>query len=284
MISASRKKNYSLNIHGRLWNLDQPKVMGILNLTPDSFYDGGKFITTKELLFQTEKMLHEGADVIDLGAMSSRPYSKEMPIEEELKRLRTALPDLLKNFPSTIFSIDTYRSQVAKYALNQGVAMINDITAGTKDEEMLKVAKSFSAPYIAMHMQGSPDTMQHKPEYQNVISDVFQYFGQRLIQMKNQGISDIILDVGFGFGKSIRDNFTLLKHLSTFQELDCPLLVGISRKSMIYKSLDTDPENALNGTTALHFEALRNGAQILRVHDVKEAKEVVRLYLEYEKA
>jgi dihydropteroate synthase len=284
MISASRKKNYSLNIHGRLWNLDQPKVMGILNLTPDSFYDGGKFITTKDLLIQTEKMLHEGADLIDLGAMSSRPFSKELPVEEELKRLQNALPDLLKNFPSTIFSIDTYRSPIAQYALNQGVAMINDITAGTKDEEILKVAKSFNAPYIAMHMQGSPNTMQHKPEYQNVITDVFQYFGQRLIQMKKEGISDIILDVGFGFGKSIRDNFTLLKHLSIFQELDCPLLVGISRKSMIYKSLDTDPENALNGTTALHFEALRNGAQILRVHDVKEAKEVVRLYVEYEKA
>ena len=284
MISATRKKSYSLNIHGSLWNIDQPKVMGILNLTPDSFYDGGKYKATKDCLHHAEKMLVDGADLIDLGAMSSRPYSSEIPIEDELARLQAVLPELMKNFPSTIFSIDTYRSQIAHYALNEGVAIINDITAGTKDEEILKVSKSFYAPYIAMHMQGSPDSMQHKPEYQNVISEVFQYFSKRLIQMKSQGISDIILDVGFGFGKSIRDNFTLLKNLSVFQELDCPLLVGISRKSMIYKSLNIEPEFALNGTTALHFEALRNGAQILRVHDVKEAKEVVQLYLEYEKA
>lgn len=278
------QRKFSLNINGELYRIDEPKIMGILNLTPDSFYDGGQYAATTDFLNQTEKMLLEGADIIDLGAMSSRPYSKELPSEEELKRIQNVLPELINKFPNTIFSIDTYRSQIAEYALEHGVSIVNDITAGTKDEEILKIARKYNAPYIAMHMQGMPETMQLKPNYQNIVQDVMHFFSERLQVMRKIGLVDIILDVGFGFGKSQLDNFTLLKNLAIFQEFDCPILVGISRKSMIYNCLDLSPQEALNGTSALHFEALRNGASFLRVHDVKEAQEVVKLFKEYQKA
>ena len=281
-ITPSQRK-FSLNIKGELYRIDEPKIMGILNLTPDSFYDGGHCTSTRDFLTQTEKMLSEGADIIDIGAMSSRPFSKELPLEEELKRVENVLPDLISHFPKTIFSIDTYRSAVAEYALDHGVRIINDITAGTKDEEILNIARKYNAPYIAMHMQGMPENMQILPEYQHIVQEVMYFFSERLHTMRRIGITDIILDVGFGFGKSQSDNFALLKNLAIFQEFDCPILVGISRKSMIYKCLDLSPKEALNGTSALHFEALRNGAHILRVHDVKEAVEVVKLYKEYQK-
>ncbi len=278
------KKLYSLNIKGKLWTIDQPKIMGILNLTPDSFFDGGQQQSHKEILKHIENMLMLGADIIDIGAMSSRPYSQELSEQEELSRLRGVLSSIIKEFPQTIFSIDTYRSTVANYALDQGVSIINDITAGTKDEQILVVAKRFNAPYIAMHMKGSPVNMQDNPNYENIITEILYFFSQRLQIMRKIGISDIILDVGFGFGKTMSDNYKLLKNLAVFQEFYCPILVGLSRKSMIYKCLDSSPQEALNGTSTLHFEALRNGAKILRVHDVKEAVEVVKLYREYEKA
>lgn len=277
------QQKFTLNIKGELFKIDEPKIMGILNLTPDSFYDGGHYTSRKDFLTQTEKMLSEGADIIDLGAMSSRPFSKELPLEAELKRVQNVLPDLINEFPKTIFSIDTYRSEVAEYALDHGVSIINDITAGTKDEKILNIARKYNAPYIAMHMQGMPENMQILPEYQHIVQDVMYFFSERLQAMRRIGIADIILDVGFGFGKSQLDNFSLLKNLAIFQEFDCPILVGISRKSMIYKCLELSPQEALNGTSALHFEALRNGAHILRVHDVKEAKEVVKLFKEYQK-
>jgi dihydropteroate synthase len=281
---APIQPKFNLNIKGELYAIDEPKIMGILNLTPDSFYDGGHYTSTKDFLTQTEKMLSEGADIIDLGAMSSRPFSKELPVEEELTRVQNVLPELVKKFPNTIFSIDTYRSRIAEYALDQGVSIINDITAGMKDEEILHIARKFNAPYIAMHMQGMPENMQVQPHYQNVIQDVMYFFGQRLQVLRKIGLADVILDVGFGFGKSQIDNYSLLKNLAIFQEFNCPILVGLSRKSMIYKCLDISPQEALNGTSALHFEALRNGAQLLRVHDVKEAREVVKLFKEYQNA
>jgi dihydropteroate synthase len=285
MLKANTSKPiYHLNIKGKLYPLDEPKIMGILNLTPDSFFDGGLYSTTKDFITQTEKMLLEGADFIDIGAMSSRPFSKELPLEEELERVQKVLPELLKKFPNTIFSIDTYRSAVAEYALDQGVCIINDITAGSKDPKLIELAKNYQTPYIAMHMQGKPETMQLNPNYQNIVQEILYFFSQRIQAMRKAGLIDIILDVGFGFGKSQIDNFNLLKNLSIFNEFECPILVGISRKSMIYKCLDIAPQEALNGTSALHFEALRNGAHILRVHDVKEAKEIVKLFIEYQKA
>lgn len=275
---------YSLLIRGELWYLDQPKIMGILNLTPDSFFDGGKNNTSLLAIQKAEKMINEGVDIIDIGAMSSRPFSQELSLMEELSRVQSVLPSLIKEFPNTIFSIDTYRSEVAQYALDNGVSIINDITAGRKDEKIWVVAKQYQVPYIAMHMQGEPQTMQVNPHYQNILADIFYFFSERHAKMREIGLSDIIVDVGFGFGKSVEDNFILLKNLSYFQELNSPILVGISRKSMVCRTLDIPPQEALNGTTALHFEALRNGANILRVHDVKEANEVVKLYKKYQMA
>lgn len=274
---------YQLNVRGRLWPIDKPKVMGILNITSDSFFDGGKYTSHILIHRQVEKMLDEGADIIDIGAMSSRPFSQALSAEEEFVRLQQVLPELMRDFPDAIFSIDTYRSQVAEYALGEGVAIINDITAGQKDERIYEVARKYGAPYIAMHMQGTPNTMQVNPSYENVIHDILYFFSQQLYKMRKIGLADIIIDVGFGFGKSLSDNFRLLKHLAIFQELRCPILTGISRKRMIYKTLDTSPQEALIGSAALHFEALRNGTHILRVHDVKEAREVIQLYLEYQK-
>lgn len=275
---------YSLLIRGELWYLDQPKIMGILNLTPDSFFDGGKNNTSLLAIQKAEKMINEGVDIIDIGAMSSRPFSQELSLMEELSRVQSVLPSLIKEFPNTIFSIDTYRSEVAQYALDNGVSIINDITAGRKDEKIWVVAKQYQVPYIAMHMQGEPQTMQVNPHYQNILADIFYFFSERHAKMREIGLSDIIVDVGFGFGKSVEDNFILLKNLSYFHELNSPILVGISRKSMVCRTLGISPQEALNGTTALHFEALRNGANILRVHDVKEANEVVKLYKKYQMA
>jgi len=258
--------------------------MGILNLTPDSFYDGGKHLSLENCLLQVEKMIQEGADIIDIGAMSSRPYTKELPVQEELDRLRQFLPEITRHFPDTIFSIDTYRSLTAEYALDHGISIVNDITAGLKDEQILHTVAKYQAPYIVMHMQKMPENMQLNPQYENIVVDLLYFFSERITMLRKLGLSDIIIDLGFGFGKTLANNYTLLKNLAIFQELDCPILVGISRKSMICKCLNVSPENALNGTTALHFEALRQGAQLLRVHDVKQAKEVVKLFSEYQKA
>ena len=277
-------KIHSINIQGRLYSLEDPKIMGILNLTPDSFYDGGQFETVSASIRQVEVMIQEGADMIDIGSMSSKPYRLEIPIEEELRRLQIIFPVLRKEFPKTIFSIDTYRSGIAEYTLSQGANMINDISGGRKDDQMLDIIAKYKVPYVLMHMLDRPETMQDNPSYNNVLIEIATFFQTQLDKCISKNIHDIILDIGFGFGKSLEDNYHLLKHLGYFSMLNYPILVGLSRKSMIQKVLNCDASQGLNGTTALHWEALRNGAKILRVHDVKEAKEVVKLFAEYNKS
>jgi dihydropteroate synthase len=277
-------KIHSINIQGRLYSLEDPKIMGILNLTPDSFYDGGQFETVSASIRQVEVMIQEGADMIDIGSMSSKPYRLEIPIEEELRRLQNIFPVLRKEFPKTIFSIDTCRSGIAEYTLSQGANMINDISGGRKDDQMLDIIAKYKVPYVLMHMLDRPETMQDNPSYNNVLIEIATFFQTQLDKCISKNIHDIILDIGFGFGKSLEDNYHLLKHLGYFSMLNYPILVGLSRKSMIQKVLNCDASQGLNGTTALHWEALRNGAKILRVHDVKEAKEVVKLFAEYNKS
>ncbi len=277
-------KIHSINIQGRLYSFEDPKIMGILNLTPDSFYDGGQFESVSASIRQVEVMIQEGADMIDIGSMSSKPYRLEIPIEEELRRLQNIFPVLRKEFPKTIFSIDTYRSGIAEYTLSQGANMINDISGGRKDDQMLDIIAKYKVPYVLMHMLDRPETMQDNPSYNNVLIEIATFFQTQLDKCISKNIHDIILDIGFGFGKSLEDNYHLLKHLGYFSMLNYPILVGLSRKSMIQKVLNCDASQGLNGTTALHWEALRNGAKILRVHDVKEAKEVVKLFAEYNKS
>jgi dihydropteroate synthase len=258
--------------------------MGILNLTQNSFYDGGTLHGIDDILSRIETMLEEGATIIDIGAMSSRPFSEALSISEELKPLETYLPKIMARFSETYFSIDTYRSTIAQFALENGVCMLNDISAYRLDKELISVLKKHQVPYVLMHMKGIPQDMQMNPEYDNLLLELYQFFDSKIMELKSKGISDIILDLGFGFGKRIEDNYKLLKNLSYFHTLDLPILTGISRKSMIYKPLGSTAKDALNGSTALHFEALRQGSKILRVHDVKEAKEVITLYNLYEKS
>jgi dihydropteroate synthase len=258
--------------------------MGILNLTQNSFYDGGTLHGIDDILSRIETMLEEGATIIDIGAMSSRPFSEALSISEELKPLETYLPKIMARFSETYFSIDTYRSTIAQFALENGVCMLNDISAYRLDKELISVLKKHQVPYVLMHMKGIPQDMQMNPEYDNLLLELYQFFDSKIMELKSKGISDIILDLGFGFGKRIEDNYKLLKNLSYFHTLDLPILTGISRKSMIYKPLGSNAKDALNGSSALHFEALRQGSKILRVHDVKEAKEVITLYNLYEKS
>lgn len=252
--------------------------MGILNLTEDSFYDGGKNNSLKAALLHTEKMLDEGAFFIDIGVASSKPGSALISPKEEIKRLLPALRELVKEFPHTYFSIDTYNSEVAKASLDLGVSMINDISGGVLDPNMFTVVASHQVPYVMMHMQGTPKTMQEQIHYEDVVVEVAHFFSRQLKKATTAGIHDVVLDPGFGFGKTIAHNFSLLQNFQHFQSLNCPLLMGVSRKSMIYKSLGLGPEQALNGTTALHAWGLDRGAQIVRVHDVREAKECIDLW------
>jgi len=267
----------TININGTLLDLSTPKIMGILNITPDSFYDGGVFNSDKKILNQVEKMISEGADMIDIGGYSSRPGANEVNIDDEIDRVIPAI-ELIKNkFGDTIISIDTFRSKVAKKAINAGASIINDISSGDLDSEMFNCVAKLKVPYIMMHMKGTPNNMQKNPEYENVIVEIVKNLSNKLFLAKKAGIIDVIIDPGFGFGKTATHNYSILKNLSFFKELGCPILVGISRKSMIYKLLDKNPENALNGTTCLNTISIINGAKILRVHDVKEAKEVITL-------
>jgi dihydropteroate synthase len=275
---------FSIKLKRDLLVLDTPILMGILNLTQNSFYDGGTLHGIDDILSRVESMLEEGATIIDIGAMSSRPFSEELSISEELKPLETYLPKIMARFSETYFSIDTYRSTIAQFALENGVCMLNDISAYRLDKELLSILKKYQVPYVLMHMKGIPQDMQMNPEYDNLLLELYQFFDSKIMELKSKGISDIILDLGFGFGKRIEDNYKLLKNLSYFHTLDLPILTGISRKSMIYKPLGSNAKDALNGSTALHFEALRQGSKILRVHDVKEAKEVITLYNLYEKS
>ena len=252
--------------------------MGILNLTEDSFYDGGKYNTLKKCLLQCEKMINEGAHFIDIGVHSSKPGSKIINSDDEIELLIPYLEKILKEFNKFYFSIDTYNSEVAKISVEMGVSIINDISAGSFDDKMLSLLGKYKLPYVIMHMKGTPASMQKQPKYRNVTREIIDFFDKKINQVKNKGIKNIIIDPGFGFGKSESHNYELLKNLSDFKTFGYPILVGLSRKSMIYNKLDILPEFALNATTAVHAWALQKGAKILRVHDVKEAKECITLW------
>jgi len=267
----------TITCKGFLINFSMPKVMGILNLTPDSFYDGGKLQSEGAILKQAEKMLHDGATFLDVGGYSSRPNAEEVSLTKELQRVVPVIENLIKQFPEAVLSIDTFRSEVAKQGVEAGAALVNDISAGLLDENMLATVAHLHVPYVMMHMRGTPQTMQALTTYKNVTQEVLYYFSGRIAAARKAGINDILADPGFGFAKTTDQNFELLSKLELFKNLDIPVLVGLSRKSMVYKTLGITPQEALNGTTALHTMALLKGASILRVHDVKEAIEVVKL-------
>ncbi len=267
----------SINCRGELLNLENPIVMGILNITPDSFFDGGKYNSQKEWIFQTEKMLNEGAKIIDIGAVSTRPNAPEIDEKEEINRIMPVIKTLIRNFPKAIFSVDTWRANIAEMAICEGVHIINDISGGTFDKNMFKTIAKHKVPYVLMHTSGTPKTMQHNPKYNNITYDIISFFSKQINEMNSIGITDIIIDPGFGFGKTIDHNYELMANLADFQIFKQPLLVGISRKSMINKFLNISPDEALNGTTALHTIALLKGAKILRVHDVNEAIEAIKI-------
>ena len=271
------KPTKSLRMKGRLIDLSEPRVMGILNITPDSFYDGGKFTEESTILKQAEKMMNEGATFIDVGGYSSRPGAADTSEEEEKKRTLPAIEAIAKRFPESTITIDTFRSTVARLAVEAGASMINDISGGSLDKKMFDVVATLQVPYILMHMQGSPQTMTTLTNYENLLKDVVDYFHQKIHALHTSGVKDIIIDPGFGFAKTIEQNFELLKKLDYLKVLEKPVLVGLSRKSSIWKTLAIKPEDALNGTTSLNTVALLRGASILRVHDVKEAVEVVKL-------
>lgn len=268
----------TINCNGQLIDLSHPKVMGILNRTPNSFFDGSRFTTENEILAQVTKMLAEGATFIDVGAYSSKPNAEFVTEEEEMSRIVPVLQLILNHFPETLISIDTFRSAVAIVALDNGAAMINDISGGSLDDKMLHVIAHYKVPYIMMHMKGTPQTMQDLAIYDDILKEMLLYFAQKVANARNLGISDLIVDPGFGFAKTLDQNYEVLRQLELFQMLDLPILTGISRKSMIYKTLDTTANEALNGTTFLNAFALSKGASILRVHDVKEAVECIKLY------
>ncbi len=267
----------NINCKGKLIDLTQPKVMGILNLTPDSFYDGGKFKDSSIILTQVEKMLNEGATFIDVGAYSSRPGADFVTEDEEKQRLLPIIELVIKTFPEILLSIDTFRSSVASASIDTGASLINDISAGKLDPKMLSVIAKYKVPYIMMHMRGTPKTMQSKTTYTHLVKEVILYFSEQLLKARELGIHDIIIDPGFGFAKTVDQNYELLSQLNLLKTLKLPILCGISRKSMIYKVLNNTPAEALNGTTALNMFALTKGANILRVHDVKEVVECVEL-------
>lgn len=268
---------YSINCKGKLVDLSSPKVMGILNITPDSFFDGGKYSSEKDVINHTEKMILEGATFIDVGAYSSRPGAKSISEKEELERILPIVTTLAKVFPKIIISIDTFRSEVAKQCILNGAAIINDISAGSLDKNMFRTIAELQVPYIIMHMQGNPKNMQLNPTYNNIVQELLFYFSGKIAQLRKLGVNDIITDVGFGFGKTLSHNYQLLHHLEMFKNLEVPSLVGISRKSMLYKPLEINPESALNATSSANTIALLNGANILRVHDVKEAMECIKI-------
>lgn len=266
-----------INCKGQLVDLEQPRIMGILNITPDSFYDGGRKHSLSQRLTHAEQMLKEGADFIDVGAYSSRPGATDITEETELARLMPVVEAILREFPSAILSVDTFRSRIAREAVTAGAAMVNDISAGNLDPGMIPSVAELQVPYIMMHMKGTPQNMKEQTDYQNLLQDILYYFSQKILAARNAGINDLIIDPGFGFSKTIRQNFELLSHLELFGILELPLLCGLSRKSMIYKTLGTGPEEALNGTSVLNTLSLTKGANILRVHDVREAVECVKL-------
>lgn len=267
----------TLECNSKLLDLSTPAIMGILNLTDDSFYDGGQHNSIKKALLQTEKMLDDGAKIIDIGAYSSRPKAKHISHDEEWQRLEKTLQIINKEFPQAILSVDTFRSEIARRSIDNGADIINDISAGNLDLEMFDIVADLNVPYIMMHMQGTPQTMQDNPHYNCIEKEVVNYFLNKVKTLQQKGLSKIIIDPGFGFGKTLEHNYQLLNNLEELHTLELPLLVGVSRKSMVYKVLETDAKNSLNGTTAIHTLCLSKGASILRVHDVKEAVECVKL-------
>ncbi|MBP7397326.1 MAG: dihydropteroate synthase [Flavobacterium sp.] len=268
----------TINCNGELIDLSIPKVMGILNVTPDSFFDGGRYTNDCEVLQRVEQMLTDGATFIDVGGYSSKPNAAAVTVQEEKARTIPVVASIVQHFPEAIVSIDTFRSDVAQLCLDQGAAIVNDISAGLLDPLMLKIVANYQVPYIMMHMKGTPQTMSALAQYDDLVKEILFYFSERIAAARSLGISDLIVDPGFGFAKTIDQNFELLRHLDIFKNLDLPILAGVSRKSMIHKTLQIKPEEALNGTTVLNTLALEKGAAILRVHDVKEAVETIKLW------
>lgn len=273
--SFSQKK--TLNVGGKLISLEKPRVMGILNITPDSFYAGSQLQRDDEILAMSNRMIEEGADFLDVGGFSTRPGAEMIPENEETIRILNAIKLISKNWPDIIISVDTFRASVARKAIDAGAQMINDISGGQMDPEMFDTVAMLKVPYVLMHMRGTPQTMQSLTNYENLLQEIAVYFRERVMKLQEKGVADIIIDPGFGFAKTIEQNYELLKNLAYFRILNLPILVGLSRKSMIYKVLDGKPEDALNGTTVLNTIALMNQASILRVHDVKSAVEAVNL-------
>jgi len=274
---------FTLNCKGQLLTITEPIVMGILNVTPDSFYSGSRMNDEDALLQMAEQMISDGATILDLGGQSTRPNSQRVSEEEEMKRVLPAVEAIHCRFPQQIISIDTFYAGVAHAAVDAGASIINDVSAGSIDEAMLETVIKLGVPYVLMHMKGDPQTMQKDPQYENVTLEVFDSLSFKMKVLEKMGIKDVIIDPGFGFGKTIDHNFQLLRELSFFHQLKKPLLIGLSRKATVYKTLQTTPDKALNGTTVLHTISLMNGATILRVHDVKEAKEAIQLYTAYKK-
>ncbi len=271
------KPTYTLNCKGELLVLNRPRIMGILNATPDSFFDGGQYNRVDNALARAEKMLIEGADILDIGGYSTRPGAIDISESEEIERTATIIAHIKKHLPQAILSIDTFRANVAKACIEAGAAIVNDISAGDEDTEMIPYIAQANVPYIVMHKQGTPKTMQKDPQYTNVVQEVVEYLAQKVAMLRNMGINDIVIDPGFGFGKTVEHNYQLLKHLNAFSVCGVPILAGLSRKSLINKALGIKAAEALNGTTIVNTLALQNGAHILRVHDVKEAKEIIDL-------
>ena len=273
----------TINCKGTLIDLSRPKVMGILNITPNSFFDGGKYADENAILQQVEKMLNEGATFIDVGAYSSKPNAAFVSEEEEIRRLIPIVELLVNEFPEIILSIDTFRSSVAEKAIEAGAAIINDISAGSLDEAMMQTVAKLQVPYIMMHMKGTPNTMQSLTQYDDILKEMMLYFAQKINQARSLGINDLIVDPGYGFAKTTEQNFEVLQKSELFKHLEVPILAGLSRKSMIYKTLNNNSQEALNGTTVLNTLALTKGVNILRVHDVKEAMETVALFEAFQK-
>ncbi len=277
MLPLYKNKNMTINCKGQLIDLNVPKIMGILNVTPDSFFDGGKYQNENQILARAEKLLSEGADFIDIGGYSSKPNAEFVSEAEELERIVPVVAQIVKAFPDAIISIDTFRSKVAKACVLEGAAMINDISAGSLDGQMMETIAKLQVPYIMMHMRGTPQTMKMLTDYNDVVKDMLFYFSEKIARARSLGINDLIIDPGFGFAKTLEQNYEVFRKLELFN-IGLPLLVGISRKSMIYKKLNCSIEDSLNGTNVLNALALVKGAKILRVHDVKEAVECVKLH------
>lgn len=266
-----------LSVNGKLLDLNQPRIMGILNVTPDSFFDGGQYLSTDAVLIQVEKMLQNGAAFIDVGGYSTRPGAEVVTPEEEIKRVVPAIRRIMKAFPDALISIDTFRSEVARAAVEEGACMINDVTGGDADAQMFATAGALRVPYILMHMRGTPQTKNQLTDYEDLLKDIASYFQQKIVALQQHGVKDVILDPGIGFAKTVQQNFQLLQQLEYFRIFSQPKLIGVSRKSLIWKTLKITPEEALNGTSVLNTVALLKGASILRVHDVKEAVETIKL-------